>query len=289
MANEEPCRGTRITTSGGDPGWMRMLLHPGKYTAVSRITLLTNLAYFMELLWRTVFMSLIIFIFSQLWAAIYSGTGAQSLGGLTYQQMIWYLVMTEAIVLARPRVDNLIDQEVKNGDIAYRLNKPYSYLMYHYAAYMAETVMRLVVNFIAGSLIARLMAGAIQVSFSSILLFIPAALVGLSIEFFIKVCIGLGAFWVEDTESFSFLYDKALFIFGGMMIPLDLLPDTIRRISMVLPMNFVLYRPARLFAAYDAEAVWPLLGGQLAWLALIGLLCSIIYRMGVKRVNVNGG
>lgn len=289
MINEKPRRGIRTPTSGGDPGWMRMLPHPSKYTAVSRITLLTNLAYFMELLWRTVFMSLIIFIFSQLWAAIYSGTGAQSLGGLTYQQMIWYLVMTEAIVLARPRVDNLIDQEVKNGDIAYRLNKPYSYLMYHYAAYMAETVMRLVVNFIAGSLIARLMAGAIQVSFSSILLFIPAALVGLSIEFFIKVCIGLGAFWVEDTESFSFLYDKALFIFGGMMIPLDLLPDTIRRISMVLPMNFVLYRPARLFAAYDAEAVWPLLGGQLAWLALIGLLCSIIYRMGVKRVNVNGG
>ena len=85
--------------------WSR--LRPGKYIAVSRITLLTNLAYFTELLWRTVFMSLIIFIFSQLWAVIYSGTGAQSLGGLTYQQMIWYLVMTEAIVLARPHVDNL--------------------------------------------------------------------------------------------------------------------------------------------------------------------------------------
>jgi len=267
--------------------WSR--LRPGKYIAVSRITLLTNLAYFTELLWRTVFMSLIIFIFSQLWAVIYSGTGAQSLGGLTYQQMIWYLVMTEAIVLARPHVDNLIDQEVKNGDIAYRLNKPYSYLLYHYAAYMAEAVMRLVANFVVGSIIARLMAGTIQISVNSILLFIPAALIGLSIEFFIKVCIGLAAFWVEDTGSFSFLYDKALFIFGGMMIPLELLPDTIRRISMALPMNFVLYRPARLFVAYDAEAVWPMLGGQVAWLALLGLLCFIIYRTGVKRINVNGG
>lgn len=267
----------------------RLHLRSGKYTAVSRITLLTNLAYFTELLWRTVFMSLIIFIFSQLWGVIYSGTGAQSLGGLTYQQMIWYLVMTEAIVLARPHVDNLIDQEVKTGDIAYRLNKPYSYLLYHYAAYMAEAVMRLVANFVVGSIIARLMAGAIQISVGSILLFIPAALIGLSIEFFIKVCIGLAAFWVEDTESFTFLYDKALFIFGGMMIPLELLPDTIRRISMVLPMNFVLYRPARLFAAYDADAVWPMLGGQVAWLALLGLLCLIIYRTGVKRINVNGG
>ena len=264
-------------------------LHTGKYAAVGRITFLTNLAYFAELLWRTIFMALIIFIFAQLWAVVYVGIEVQRLGGLTYTQMIWYLVMTETIVLSRPRVEDLVGREVRNGDIAYRLNKPYNYLMYHYAAYMAEAAMRLVVNFIVGSLIARLMAGAIQVSLSAILLFIPAALLGLSIEFFIKVCIGLGAFWVEDTESFLFLYDKALFIFGGMMLPLDLLPDMIRRISMVLPMNFVLYRPARLFAGYEAGAVWPLFGGQLAWLALAGLLCTIIYRMGVKRVNVNGG
>ncbi|HBG44512.1 MAG TPA: ABC transporter permease, partial [Firmicutes bacterium] len=45
-------------------------LHTGKYAAVGRITFLTNLAYFAELLWRTIFMALIIFIFAQLWAVV---------------------------------------------------------------------------------------------------------------------------------------------------------------------------------------------------------------------------
>ena len=53
---------------------------------------------------------------------ICSGQGS-SLGGLTYQQMIWYLVMTETIALATAMM--LIDQEVKNGDVAYRLSKPW--------------------------------------------------------------------------------------------------------------------------------------------------------------------
>jgi len=261
----------------------------GKYTAIGRISFLTNMAYIAELLWRTVFMALIIFIFSQLWAVIYSGTGALVLGGLTYQQMIWYLVMTETIALARPRIDALIDQEVKNGDVAYRLSKPYSYLLYHYVSYMAEAVMRLVINFAIGSIIAYLTAGGIQVSLSAILLFLPAALVGLSIEFLVRACIGLGAFWVEDTESFLNLYEKALFILGGMLIPLELLPETFRRISAVLPMNFVLYRPARLFAAFDVQAVWSMFGGQAVWLLLLAALCAVVYRAGVKRINVNGG
>ncbi|HAW70468.1 MAG TPA: hypothetical protein DCX37_04685, partial [Firmicutes bacterium] len=56
-------------------------LHTGKYAAVGRITFLTNLAYFAELLWRTIFMALIIFIFAQLWAVVYVGIEVQRLGG----------------------------------------------------------------------------------------------------------------------------------------------------------------------------------------------------------------
>ena len=68
-------------------------------------------------------MGAILYIFLRLWQVTYSETGASELGGLSLPQMLWYLVMTEAIVLSEPRVTDDVDQDVRTGALAVQLIK----------------------------------------------------------------------------------------------------------------------------------------------------------------------
>src|SRR4051794_28372011 len=98
-----------------------------KYGAVLGMSITNNLAYAGEVLLRSLFLVLLVFVFIQLWNTMYGVLQVPTIGGFTIAQMVWYFAFAEAIILSAPRLANRIDQEVKSGDVAYRLNKPYNY------------------------------------------------------------------------------------------------------------------------------------------------------------------
>jgi ABC-2 type transport system permease protein len=120
-----------------------------------------HLAYWGEVLLRSVFLVLIIFIFVQLWTLTYTSLKTTKLGDYSLPQMIWYFTFAEAIMLSTPLLRSKIDQEVKSGDLAYRLNKPYHYVLYLAADYAGERLVRFFLNLIIGSALALLFVGPI--------------------------------------------------------------------------------------------------------------------------------
>src|SRR5512143_2572267 len=97
-----------------------------KYAAITRINLQSNLAYVGEFAYRSIFMVLILYVFIQLWRTTYSVTGTNQIAGLTLSDTIWYLVMTETIMLSKMRFAGKIAEEVKDGSLAYTIGRPYS-------------------------------------------------------------------------------------------------------------------------------------------------------------------
>ena len=86
-----------------------------KYSWLGLTSARSNLAYFGEVAARTLFLAVILYVFLQLWRVTYAETGSARLGGLTLPQMLWYLVMTEAIMLSAPRVAQEVDQDVRTN------------------------------------------------------------------------------------------------------------------------------------------------------------------------------
>ena len=80
----------------------------GKYAAITRINLQSNLAYVGEFASRSIFMIVILYVFIQLWRTTYNVTGTDQIAGLTLADTIWYLVLTETIMLSRMRVASKI-------------------------------------------------------------------------------------------------------------------------------------------------------------------------------------
>ena len=258
-----------------------------KYTAITRINLQSNLAYVREVVIRSLFMLLILYVFIQLWTATYHTVGSTSIAGLTLPDTIWYLVMTETIMLSKIRFAGKISEEVKDGSLAYTIGRPYSYLLYHFFYGLGDVVLRMGINFVIGSILVTLLVGPMPATN------LPAVLVTVMLAIVLDFCfngiIGLMAFFTEDTDSFVLIYQKILFILGGMMIPLDFMPVWLKNFSLVLPFNLMVYAPARLFVQFEWASWLGVVVQQLLWIGIAGVALYLIFRWGIRRVSINGG
>ncbi len=260
-----------------------------KYVEVFKVTLLSRLAYIYDVLFRQVFLVVIMYVFVQLWRTTYSWEGATDIAGFTIGQMIWYLTLTESMMMAMPPVGRTIDEEVKSGSLAYSLSRPYSYALFHYAGYMGEAAFRFVLNFLIAGMVAWLCVGPPVFTIQSVIAGLVSAFMGFAMDFSVQFGIGLAAFWVEDTWSFRFLYTRLVMILGGMMIPLDVFPEAVRRIAAALPTSLIVYGPVRTFLSFSLGDWVTLLAKQVVWFLILILAVTQAYRTGVKRVNVQGG
>ncbi|WP_108722229.1 ABC transporter permease [Gorillibacterium timonense] len=260
----------------------------GKYTAIGKVTIKNQLAYVMDFLMRTLFLIIIIYVFMQLWGATYGGEGSTTIAGYTFKQMIWYLIISESMTLATPSLSGRIEEEVKSGDVGYRLIRPVHYIGYHYAAYLGEVYFRLVVNLAVGLVLGLLVLGAPSFGFGW-LGFLAVSLGAFTVNFLLNLMLALAAFWIEETRGLEFVYRKLLFTIGGMMMPLEIFPTFFRKLSEWLPFQTVLYFPAKMAVAFDASELPKMLAVQLGWVLVLGVCAVLLYRKGVKKLHVNGG
>jgi len=224
--------------------------------------------------------------FHQLWSASLEGSAL----GLSRNQLVWYLVVTEVIMLSTPSGPALgIDNDIKSGSIAYLIIRPCNYPLFMFGRYWGETLGSMLVNTVIGSITALVLVGVPSVNPSSLPALLVVLIMAVSLKFFFTLLISLSAFWVEESGPFHWIYGKLLFTIGGLFIPLEFFPGWLQQVARVLPFNLMLYAPARLMVDWDHNRFMSLLGSQVLWLAGAAILAQLIFNRGVKKLNVHGG
>jgi ABC-2 type transport system permease protein len=259
-----------------------------KYWAIFQITLINSLAYPGELIGRSLMIVPFMWIFYQLWKVTYAAAGSDVINGLSLRDILWYLMLAETIELGRPFVARNISANVKDGSIAYLLNKPYDFLLYQFSTTMGETVFRALMNAIFGGVVILWLVGPPEQP-EGILVALPAIFGAWILHYCVAVMIGLSAFLVEDVSAFTWIYQKLAFLFGGMLIPLDFYPPWLQIIARALPFSSVTYGPARLFVTPSLELFVNVMMLQILWIVILALLLTFAYRRGVAYLTVNGG
>jgi ABC-2 type transport system permease protein len=267
----------------------RLLVSASKYAAVARINLLNNFAYMGEMASRSIFMVVILYIFISLWRATYREVGVTSIDGLTYRELLWYLVMTEAIVFSKITFASRISEEVRDGSLAYTMGRPCNYILYHFAYGLGDSALRLVINFIAGGAMVLLLVGPPVISLLHVPFVLVTVLLAFMLDFCIEGIIGLSAFITEDASSVQLIYGKMLFIFGGLMIPLDFFPPWLKSIASALPFNYVIYGPAKLSVHFSLDQWLHVASMQILWGAIFASILGALFHVGRHHVTINGG
>ncbi|MCI0713800.1 MAG: ABC-2 family transporter protein [Chloroflexi bacterium] len=277
-----------MTTFAADAGTWRAKAR--KYRAIARANVQNSLAYAWDALTPGIFVTIFIFIFAQIWKVTFASQNTNVINGLTLNMTIWYFVWAELVQLSKIDPVTTIQNEVKDGSLAYTLGRPYNYVLYHFFHGLGGVGIRLVSVLAFGSFVAGTQAGLLasfRLEVMPLVLFVTV--LAFVLDYCIMAMIGLLAFFFEDVMAFRFIYSKITFVLGGLLIPVDFLPDTVQSIARVLPFNLVVYAPSKLFVAWDWEQFGFVVIMQFFWIGVMAGLLTLFYRYGVKRVTINGG
>ena len=232
-----------------------------------------------------VFYLLVTVVLASLWRAAVGANGG-SVAGYSIVAITWYVAMTEATTVSiRQRLISDVGREIGSGAIAVELLRPASVLGVRLAGELGHVLPRLAACALTGMVFSCLVAGPPPHA-GALALAVPSLVLALACNVVAQYAFAGTAFWLRDAGSAWFLYQKLLFIMGGMLIPLEALPDWLHRAALVLPFRAMSYTPARL-ASGHFEPV--LLVEQVGWLALLLATAIAVFRAGERRLQVVGG
>lgn len=261
-----------------------------KYLYIFKSELMSNLQYIGNTLVGFIGYSIMIFIFLNLWNYIYSDA-SELINGYTKTQMIWYVIITEIIwkcTSGRSFCKKIID-DVKSGNIAYNLNKPYSYVGYIIAKYFGEITIRFIISLLVCSIFGLIFIGNIEgFNFINIPMLAVIFIFAILINALIKIAIGLLSFFVEDSTPFYWIYDKIILVLGTMF-PIELFPKLLRKFIIYSPIFVVNYGPAKLVVNFSFDLFKNVLLFQVVYIVIVSIIITLIYKRGGKKLSVNGG
>jgi ABC-2 type transport system permease protein len=231
------------------------------------------------------FYVVVVTVLSALWrAAAESGHG--TVAGYSAAALTWYITASEAATVSlNIRLIEQIGDDIASGAVATELLRPASVLGVRMASSIGNALPRLAACLVVGAGMALVTVGG-PPSAGAFALALPALVLAVACNLAAQHLFAAAAFWIRDARSTWFLYQKFVFILGGMLLPLEVLPDGLHRVAAALPFAAMAYAPARLLSGHFEPA---LLAGQLAWLLALSFLAVTAFAAGERRLQVVGG
>jgi ABC-2 type transport system permease protein len=226
-------------------------------------------------------------IMMALWTTVASKDAFE---GYTSSQIVAYYL---ADLIVRQLGGNWVawqmSEDIRTGVLAMRLLRPISpfvaYAMTHLAAIPFRSVVALP---LALALLASSGASALTTDPAQLACLVPSLALAWLIMFTTLFTIGALGFWLTQTMAIANLWFGAFSLLSGYLLPLTWL-GPVGRVAMWLPFRFMQSVPIELMTrSQSGDALVRLLGGQLAWAAIMLAVALIVWRRGVRRFEAVG-
>ncbi|NSW53013.1 MAG: ABC-2 family transporter protein [Anaerolineae bacterium] len=135
-----------------------------------------------------------------------------------------------------------------------------------------------------------LLRPAAVLQWQDLALAIPALLLAWALRFFWGYWIACLAFWASTAESLLLLQDTFVFVLGGQVSPIPLLPQGLQVAARLLPFRYML--------GFPVEVVLGMVNGsrlavdfaiQLAWTVAAVLMYRFVWARGARQYTAVGG
>jgi ABC-2 type transport system permease protein len=227
----------------------------------------------------------VVAVLGGLWR-VAAGANGGSIAGYSAVALTWYIATSEAATVSlNIRMIDDIGRDIGSGAVAVELLRPASVLGVRVASELGRVLPRLAALALTGVVVASVTAGAAPRP-ATLVLAAPSLVLAVACNIVAQHAFAAAAFWLRDAGSTWFLYQKLVFILGGMLIPLEALPGWLHDAALVMPFRAMAYAPARL-ASGHFEPV--LLLEQAGWLALLLAVAATAFSAGERRLQVVGG
>lgn len=235
---------------------------------------------------RIVLLVLILMIFWAMWRATPLGELGET--APTVVQLFWYLAATETIAMSVGFPFRLVETEIHSGEIATALLRPSHYALATLANWLGDMTHRLLVVGTAGFVCGVWTTGVVPFDATTgialfVGLWLAAAMLLIS-----QLWIGLLATWMRSTAPVFWIWQKFMFVLGGLMIPLTLYPSWLEAIALATPFPAMFFLPAALVLDGSATRIAFMFAAQAFWIGLLVAVASFVFAKVNRHIAVNG-
>ncbi len=265
-----------------------------KYFNIFRVSLIERMAYRGDFFLGSILRFLPMITTILLWSAVYQGSGASSLAGFSYHEMIAYLLLVHIsrMFSSMPGLATGIAHDIREGTIKKYLIQPLDMIGYLVAYRAAHKCAYITMSCLPYACLFFVCSGFFDgfPDAGTLLVYVLTLLLGFIIGFFFDCCIGMSGFWFLEVTSFLYVINTLNFFLSGHMFPLDLLPTFWVTLLKLLPFQYLAYFPAAVFLGKVQG--WALVQGLLleaGWAVLLVFLARWLYARGLRHYSAYGG
>ena len=227
------------------------------------------------------------------WLAAYEGKSGAAIGGLNLSEMLtYYLFVTALSVAITPHPEWEISTAIRDGKITPFLLRPVGYFGYRLAWESSYQIIKTAMMLPAFGLIWWFFRSYIQLppfEIGRFALFLLSCLGAYLLLSQIKFLLGISAFWILEPQGLMEIYNVVNGLFGGRLLPLQLLPIWAQTVANILPFSILYSFPMQILLnrASGEELLWGF-ARQAIWLAVLGIAVRVCWRRGVLAYEAVG-
>ena len=229
-----------------------------------------------------------LYLLKMVWIALYAQNAAPP--GLPLHAIITYsaVALLFGLVMDIDQTRALYER-LHDGSIATDFLKPVSVPMFYFADGTGEVLFHALL--IVPSLALALLVVHIDVPPpETIGVFVLSATLGYFVAFFLNFMLNCTAFWTLEISSVQMIVTWLTGLLGGELVPLSLFPKWLERIVDVLPFAAIFSTPLSIYVGtIHPDEYARALAVQLAWVATFGVVSTVVWRAGSRRIVVQGG
>jgi ABC-2 type transport system permease protein len=262
--------------------------HIGAFAQSVRIGAEAALGSWQALLGRAVLYVIVVAIFGYFWSAVVAEHVADTWAAyLPPSGFAVYVGTTEWIALSIPAIHLRIEADFRSQDIEAHLLRPKSYLALRAGEAFGALVARMaILGVTAGIMLQFADAGRPPAEVYGYLL-VLGPLAGL-IAILQYAVVGLCGFWMRRVQSAFLLVQKSGFLLGGLVAPITLYPEWLRKICETTPFAAQFYMPAILTVHASEKGALSTFGIELFWIFALAGVAGAFWRAGLTAVLERG-
>lgn len=248
-----------------------------KYCASIDISIRHQLAQRGQLVGRFFLYLVIVYLFHQVFNSVQAPASR-----------LWYLAITEWIILSAPPLAFQLADDINSGQIAYFMLRPMHFLNLRLMECIGAFAVRFVLLGLTCIGLSIYLTGYFPTDIATWLIGICFCLLSVLLYNAMLILIGLCAFWIRDIKTLIYLNLTATLCFGGLIVPLSFYSPLVKAISFCTPYPWILWWPAEFMTGGYVNIALALIS-WVAWMFLLWSAIFFLYKKGIQSFVIEGG
>ena len=223
---------------------------------------------------------------------VFRAAGQDTIRGYTLQDAITYTALTQALIgplFIWGWFD--IARTIRTGEIVTHLTKPYDFFGFWMARDMGRAAFQLIFRGLPVLVVYPLIFDLSWPTHPGQLAAIALAVsLAIMISFAWRFLVNVSGFWLVDSLGFGRFAYMLMTLLSGFLVPVALFPGWLQAVAAATPMPAMVDTPIEVYLGIvQGRDLALAIGWQIVWLGVMIVIARAAFRLGVRRVVLQGG